>query len=115
MKLSEVAQEVTEVEVVVGSSSFQASIRPGAVTPALIAQLGEAEKGNDAAAVADAIADAICEIVAAWDLQEDDDSMVELTPARVKRLPMGLLMAVIDTGKEAFGVGEARPATSAAG
>lgn len=116
MKLSDITGPVTRVTVPLGGSTMWVDFRPSAVTPQFVADIAAAERSGDPGAAALAIPAAVCTIVAAWDLQEDDGvTMVPLTVDRVARLPLPVLQAVMQATQEVATVGEASPATSAVG
>ena len=114
MKLSAVSAKSHRVTVDFGDDdTVWVEFSPQSITPALIAQMSDAETSGNAGAYALRLAEMLCQIVSAWDFQEDDGTtMVPLTVDRVSQMPISVLGAVIASTRETVTVGEPKPATS---
>lgn len=116
MKLSTVSSRLERTTVDLGGGAqIWVDFRPQAITPQLVAKVAAAEASQDAGAVVASLSATLCAVVAGWDLQEDDDTMVPITPERLSTIPVSVLYSVLAATREAVSVGEPRPATSDGG
>lgn len=86
MRVSELFAETKALTVPVGEGEIKLSYRPQAVTPEMIDRMTNA--GN---VPGDAIVATVVDLVAAWDLQGDDEAAYPLTVKDVRRLPITFL------------------------
>lgn len=115
MKLSALTSITTRITVDLAGEPVWVDVRPQAVTTDAITAYTVASSNDDAAAVADLFPRLVCELVAAWDLQEDDGEMVPLTVERVRQLPLNATAIILREGMRGVMPGETMPETSVAG
>lgn len=98
LKRSTMADKVRVISVAWEDETLDVGIRPGRYTPALVDRMSaavraaeEAEKAGDAdaasAAVAD-VADATAEVIAWWDVLDDDGERLPVTREVLDSLPL---------------------------
>lgn len=90
MKLSELFAETKVLVVAVGGGELNVTYRPDAITPETLDRMS-----NAASAPGEAIVSTVVELVASWDLTDDDGSIYPLTVKDVRRLPLSFLSTVI--------------------
>lgn len=115
MKLSALTSKTTRIIVNLAGEPVWVDVRPQAVTTDVITAYTVASNQDDAAAMADLFPRLLCELVAGWDLQEDDGEMVPLTVERVKQLPLNATALILREGMRGVMPGETMPETSDAG
>jgi hypothetical protein len=97
MKISD-AIELTKVVVPFGKDKVTCDVSGERMTFALMDEMQGMDGDKPNVLV---LADAAARIIAKWDLQEDDGSIVPLTAERLRNLDQGVLMKIINAVFEA--------------
>jgi hypothetical protein len=90
--LSQLTPDRVRLVVPFGAFSLKVSYRPDAVTPRLQRQVAAASREQDLDA---GLLVPFCKIVDAWDLTDDDGSLVPIEPDALEDVPARVLMAVL--------------------
>lgn len=90
-RLSQVVRDHVTLTIPLERESLSVTYRPSGITPAMQEAIKEAETTGS---LRDALYGPLCALLAEWDLLEDDGAPIEITPARLRTLPIGILIAV---------------------
>lgn len=72
---------------------LRVSYRPASVTPRLQKAVAEARDRQDIDA---GLLDPLCRLIASWDLTDDDEQPLPITPDAIADVPASILFAVLD-------------------
>lgn len=111
-KLSDVTHGRATVRVPIGDVALQITYRPDVITPRF-------QKAVQAAQVTQDVDSFLCwplsELIADWDLTEDDGTPVATTPDAIGALPVPLLLAILNAITEDMAPNSTRGAASSNG
>lgn len=114
MKLSAIqasdvlSQDTREIELTFSNGVLNVSVRPLGISPATQLRLSAMERNHKAGTVGDpeeamrVVPQALSELVAAWDL-EDENGPVPPTSAAISALPLEVIMKLMELLGEAVG------------
>lgn len=92
MRLSELTAATRTIAVSYLTYTLNVTYRPGVMTPDEDDRIQAARETNTAT---DALIDLMSRLLAAWDVVDDDDKPLPVTPALLRSMPSGLLLAIM--------------------
>lgn len=90
MRLSQILSDRKIVQIGIGDDALNVTYRPQAITPETLDRMTAANDKPGAA-----IVETVVEMVADWDLTDDDGSPYPLTIKDVRRLPVSFLSTIV--------------------
>jgi len=88
MKASAVANRTKSFKYVCDDGTMLVTYNENAVTSKALDEVAKAGEGDDTFTRMDLAAiEFLCKVIISWELEEDDGSMVPITPERLKSLP----------------------------
>lgn len=110
MKIANLIAETKTAVITVGGGVLNIEYAPARITPATLHQIDGLAEKTPLIQLDGAIA-LMVNLLIAWDLQQDDESPVSITPAALQELPTFLLVAVLKGMIADAHVGNANGAT----
>ena len=102
MRLSDVKNRTATVTVEWFGETAQVTGYPGRITGEFIDRLTQAEQtGDEDEAERSGVYDGVCEVIAEWEVDDDDGSRLTVTPDAAKKLPISLLVEMVQSIQEA--------------
>lgn len=111
-KLTDLVPSRAWITVPYGTTAIAVAYRPGVVTPRFqkAAQAAQAERNLDVSLLGP-----LCQLIASWDITDDDDAPVEITPPGLEGVPLAVLLAILSAVTEDMAPNPSRAGASANG